>query len=224
MHTSTAKAAHEMTASGHEHPGAAKYPGTASSLSGLQSPSEPLSSWKEIAVYLHRQVRTVQRWEKHEGLPIHRHRHRRGNSVYAYKAELDGWWSRETRSVEDQLALLPSKDASPQAAGSQAVNALDAKVECQEQDPTSDEWFVECVLELRTTSPGSSGYGTGPFVSALRVRIPVRAYLGPWERGRTTRDAKVSCRSLSLVTSQPAALLCPLRRRTRGTHFLEQTQ
>lgn len=55
--------------------------------------SERLESWKEIATYLKREVRTVQRWEKDEGLPIHRQMHKSLGTVYAYKAELDGWWN-----------------------------------------------------------------------------------------------------------------------------------
>ena len=31
-----------------------------------------LDSWKEIASYLGRGIRTVQRWEREEGLPVHR--------------------------------------------------------------------------------------------------------------------------------------------------------
>ncbi len=50
-----------------------------------------LESWKEIAAYLNREVRTVQLWEKSEGLPIHRLQHSRQGSVYAFKAELDAW-------------------------------------------------------------------------------------------------------------------------------------
>lgn len=50
-----------------------------------------LDSWKEIASYLGRSVRTVQTWEKREGLPVHRHRHRRGGTVYAFPAEIDEW-------------------------------------------------------------------------------------------------------------------------------------
>ena len=53
--------------------------------------SEPLRSWKAIANYLNRRVRTVQRWERHEGLPIHRHQHQKQATVYAYKHELDAW-------------------------------------------------------------------------------------------------------------------------------------
>lgn len=36
----------------------------------------PLESWKEIAAYLKRDVSTLKRWEKSEGLPVRRHRHR----------------------------------------------------------------------------------------------------------------------------------------------------
>ena len=50
-----------------------------------------LESWKEIAAYLGRQVKTVQRWEKEEGLPVHRHTHRSRSSVYAYASEIDRW-------------------------------------------------------------------------------------------------------------------------------------
>ena len=50
-----------------------------------------LDSWKEIASYLNRSVRTVRRWESSEGLPVHRHMHQSLGSVYAYKSELDVW-------------------------------------------------------------------------------------------------------------------------------------
>ncbi|HUV14067.1 MAG TPA: hypothetical protein VMY18_10505, partial [Acidobacteriota bacterium] len=50
-----------------------------------------LESWKEIASYLQRDVRTAIRWEKGEGLPIHRHLHKSGSSVYAFRSELDAW-------------------------------------------------------------------------------------------------------------------------------------
>jgi TolB-like protein/Tfp pilus assembly protein PilF len=50
-----------------------------------------LDSWKEIAAWLGREVRTVQLWEKSEGLPVHRLQHGRQGSVYAFKTELDTW-------------------------------------------------------------------------------------------------------------------------------------
>jgi hypothetical protein len=53
--------------------------------------SRQLDSWKEIAAYLGRDVRTVQRWERREGLPVHRLQHSRLGSVFAHTAELDAW-------------------------------------------------------------------------------------------------------------------------------------
>ena len=50
-----------------------------------------LDSWKEIAAYLRKDIRTVQLWEKKEGLPVHRHAHAARATVYAYPAELDAW-------------------------------------------------------------------------------------------------------------------------------------
>ncbi len=51
-----------------------------------------LESWKEIASYLRRGARTVQRWEREEGLPVHRLQHDKLGSVYAYPSELDAWF------------------------------------------------------------------------------------------------------------------------------------
>lgn len=50
-----------------------------------------LDSWKAIAAYLGRDVTTVQRWERREGLPVHRHVHDKLGSVYAFRAEIDAW-------------------------------------------------------------------------------------------------------------------------------------
>lgn len=58
---------------------------------GSSLPERKLDSWKEIAAFLHRQVRTVQRWEQSEGLPVRRHEHASKSSVYAYASELERW-------------------------------------------------------------------------------------------------------------------------------------
>ncbi|HWY69842.1 MAG TPA: hypothetical protein VNX88_14320 [Terriglobales bacterium] len=50
-----------------------------------------LNSWKEIANYVGRGVRTVQRWEAHLGLPVHRPSGRDHSAVLAFSTELDQW-------------------------------------------------------------------------------------------------------------------------------------
>jgi Tol biopolymer transport system component len=64
------------------------FPGTPPSVRPLE---DRLDSWKEIAAYLNRDVTTVQRWEKREGMPVYRHLHDRMGSVYAFRTDLDTW-------------------------------------------------------------------------------------------------------------------------------------
>src|ERR1700722_4447032 len=67
-------------------------------------PEDRLDSWKEIAAYLNRDVTTVQRWEKREGMPVHRHQHDKIGSVYASRADLDAWTrSRTLPAARDNL-------------------------------------------------------------------------------------------------------------------------
>jgi TolB-like protein len=63
-----------------------------SGTTSVDMPSaDRLDSWKEIAAYLGRDITTVQRWEKREGMPVHRHLHEKLGSVYASKTELEAW-------------------------------------------------------------------------------------------------------------------------------------
>lgn len=63
---------------------------------------ERLGSWKEIANYLSRDVTTVQRWEKREGMPVHRHLHDKRGSVYALAEELDQWMRSRNSPLPDE--------------------------------------------------------------------------------------------------------------------------
>src|SRR5262245_40191092 len=65
-----------------------------------------LDSWKDIAAYLQREVRTVQLWEKNEGLPVHRHTHIKRGTVYAYKSEVDAWWKSRGVVLQPQPSAL----------------------------------------------------------------------------------------------------------------------
>ena len=69
-----------------------------------------LESWKEIASFLGREVRTVQLWEKREGLPVHRHFHAHRASVHAYRSQLKAW--RHQRSVPPAEQRMPAQFAS----------------------------------------------------------------------------------------------------------------
>ena len=75
---------------------------------------ERLDSWKDIAAYLKRDVSTVQRWEKREGMPVHRHLHDKLGSVYAFSSELDEW-ARSRRPAQTTRAEtdIPSAPTPP---------------------------------------------------------------------------------------------------------------
>lgn len=77
----------------------------------VESGRRRLTSWKEIAAYVSRDVRTVLRWEKDRGLPIHRVPGSTGRVVFAYTDELDAWLNGESGkspSVENPAAAVPS--------------------------------------------------------------------------------------------------------------------
>src|SRR5438309_7095055 len=85
-----------------------------------------LNSWKEIASYLDRGVRTVQRWERELRLPVHRIGKGKRSPVYAITTELKLWIrtteiprkekpaaqpntiAKTGKPVEDSLRLLAS--------------------------------------------------------------------------------------------------------------------
>src|ERR1700729_453091 len=101
-----------------------------SSLGTQQStgpPEDRLDSWKEIAAYLSRDVTTVQRWERREGMPVHRHIHDKRGSVYAVCAELDAWrQSRKQRLGEEDEGAKPETpvEAAVEAEGGNRRNAI----------------------------------------------------------------------------------------------------
>lgn len=49
-----------------------------------------LTGWKDIAAFLDKGVRTVQRWERDFGLPVHR-QGAGGDLIFAYRSELETW-------------------------------------------------------------------------------------------------------------------------------------
>jgi hypothetical protein len=78
--------------------------------SPLLAPRDRLGSWKDIANHLNRNPRTVQRWERVEAMPVHRHVHEKGSSVYAFTEEVDAWQrsrnSEKRRGRRTELATI----------------------------------------------------------------------------------------------------------------------
>jgi hypothetical protein len=71
-----------------------------------------LGSWKEIAGYLGRDVRTAIRWEKERGLPVHRTNGNGRPGVHSSSVEIDGWLTGATEQPPS-AAAAPSAPATP---------------------------------------------------------------------------------------------------------------
>jgi hypothetical protein len=75
-----------------------------------REPPAPLNGWKEIAAYLGKSVRSVQRWEATLGLPVHRIKTPDGQIVYSERKEIDDW----RRRLEAQPVPEPENPADPE--------------------------------------------------------------------------------------------------------------
>src|SRR5271156_4824046 len=100
-------------------------------------PEKLLDSWKEIAVYLNRDVTTVQRWEKREGMPVHRHLHEKRGSVYALPEELDSWIQSRRLRV-DEAETPPDVETQPDADTGDPIKAR----------PRTRLWFALAAMGL----------------------------------------------------------------------------
>ena len=85
-----------------------------------------LDSWKEIASYLKRGIRTVQRWERDEGLPVHRLDHAKRGSVYASRRELTAWWESRRRPDSAPASTSAAASATPRESRLERVTSTSA--------------------------------------------------------------------------------------------------
>jgi Tol biopolymer transport system component len=126
-----------------------------------------LDSWKRIASYLKRDVTTVQRWERREGMPVHRHKHEKQGSVYAYPSELDAWWTRRGTAV--------SRDDENQPSPPLAENAED--ITPAAADATGMPTFVE---DSAGVAPRSNTIRRAPMAIAVAVAVVLLAGAAVW--------------------------------------------
>jgi hypothetical protein len=109
-----------------------------------------LDSWKEIAAYLRRSVRCVQRWERAEGLPVLRHQHAKGATVYAYRHEVDQW-REEGKTIMHNSARTNGKDG-------QFLGDRKCRLQRIELPPDAQEEFAFLLQNVLRTI----GRGPGP--------------------------------------------------------------
>jgi TolB-like protein/tetratricopeptide (TPR) repeat protein len=113
-----------------------------SPLGERQIPDPPtdeprLESWGEIAAYLRREIRTVQRWERYQGLPVRRLLIGKLGSVYAYRSELDKWY-RERQPHADNGEEDVARSATGEIAAEVTVPTDDEQEEAKNEASRSE--------------------------------------------------------------------------------------
>ena len=107
--------------------------------------ADRLDSWKEIATYLNRSVRSVRRWEQTEQLPVHRHVNVKLGRVFAFTEELDAW--RRSRALAP--AFVPPSGSE---AGSKSRSIAILPFQTRESAENSDTYFAEGLTDEVTTA------------------------------------------------------------------------
>jgi tetratricopeptide (TPR) repeat protein len=96
--------------------------GNGESQGGLAaSHGDRVDGWKAIAGHLGRDIRTVQRWELSEGLPVHRLGHKQRATAYAYTGELNDWLAKRAPADSDSP---PPSPVPPLTSGAWRTRAL----------------------------------------------------------------------------------------------------
>lgn len=128
-------------------------------------PPQFLSGWKEIANYLGKGVRTVQRYEREMGLPVRRPAGKPRASVLATRAEIDAWVSASPYREVFQLARVASRPdlscAHKVAAGIQEMTRLREQMFDLRNDlRRSLNLLCESLQQLRLDVASSGSYGS----------------------------------------------------------------
>src|SRR5260370_17940167 len=140
---------------------------TSPGAEGLELQDKKLVSWKEIASHLGREVRTVQRWERSEGLPVYRHEHLRKSTVYAFANELDDWIKKRQPKddPEADAAFEPEPDVGKPLLGSE--NGDEAKTDVPPVHPSPPKWKRPVLAAAAAAVLSFAGYGVYLWIAPL---------------------------------------------------------
>jgi hypothetical protein len=168
-----------------------------------------LESWKEIGVYLQKDLRTARRWEKEEGLPVHRHSHKSRASVYAFPSEIDAW--RASRKVVPEpvpprllwkipafavtlLLCLVMVGNGVRPAGAQQNQALAKRLLCAECGDLESDLSLDG-RSMAVTEWWSGDLGIQDTSTGQIKRLMVKA--GDWKDSEAFAESPVFSRDLS---------------------------
>jgi len=140
-----------------------------------------LDSWKEIAAFFGRDERTVSRWEKDQGLPVHRLPGTKGR-VYAYADELTAWAAAPKNAGAELAGDLPTIQMEPKGSGLTVIAG---------RRDAADSVQVETQLaeEVGAGSGGSPGKTIRLVVAAVLGVVALALVLLPPRTNRSPKTA-----------------------------------
>ena len=148
--------------------------GGRSSEMGCAVPSKPgacntLGSWKEIASYLGKGVRTVQRWEREFGLPIRRPPQHLRRMVCASPEELDDWLAHSWRQNNGASSPAAAEAVSPMNGNGAHLTDLQANIyQAHKLRSASRQLVQELAEQVQTAIRTCASLSCGAFATKRR--------------------------------------------------------
>jgi TolB-like protein/tetratricopeptide (TPR) repeat protein len=133
-----------------------------------------------VAAHFGRDVTTVRRWERREGLPVHRLFHEKLGSIYGFTDELDAWWAARTARERAPEARNPTDEPAgsiTESSGATTDAEPDEEVRRSDRLPSRRALAAAAVLASVTVflgvtrGPGAletwRNAGNGPIATAV---------------------------------------------------------
>jgi TolB-like protein len=110
--------------------------------------NQRLDSWKEIATFFKCDERTLRRWEKERGLPVHRAPGGAGGRVFAYTDELSAWLATPSNgaTAPPQQHLPAPSDSEAESHGLSKVNGRSPALSTSVLPATKARWKIVSLL------------------------------------------------------------------------------
>jgi len=184
------------------------------SLGESQIPDPPtdeprLESWGEIAAYLRREIRTVQRWERYQGLPVRRLLIGKLGSVYAYRSELDKWYRERQPHADPEGDANGGKEPSGAAVIVLEPASVSAQVPTQstinepKPRPWSNlRWAIGIAVFLSLTAAAAYVGIIRPSVTVSRAPDKTRLFVRPFTNssGNSQQDEFIAGLTEEVIT------------------------
>lgn len=155
-----------------------------------QSADGRLDSWKEIAEYLKRDVRTAIRWGKARGLPVHRVPGGKRQAVFAYREDIDAWLGSQGQNGAAHAETSTAEGTDSNAHGASVAAGATPGLESESQAVhAAPEWVLRLnKWNLAVASAGllALGLAASFVLTGSRTSVPVH----PLNSKQLTEDGR----------------------------------